>query len=67
MRKLMTREQAGTLAKGTTKDSLTAWIANAKRGDTFYQRQRMNRYYRQIEGGIENEQRTENGANGSCL
>ena len=63
MRKLMTREQAGRLAKGTTKDSLTAWIANAKRGDTFYQRQRMNRYYCQIEGGIENEQRTENGSN----
>lgn len=50
MRKLMAREHAGELPKGTTKDSLTAWMANAKRGDTFHQRQRMNHYYYDLKG-----------------
>ena len=51
MRKLMEREQAGTLAEGTTENSLLAWRANAKRGDTFHRRQRMYHYYYSIKGG----------------
>ena len=57
MRKLMEREQAGTLADGTTENSLLAWRANAKRGDTFHRRQRMCHYYYSIKGGKRNEQR----------
>lgn len=55
MRKLMIKEVSGEVAPGTTKDSLTAWIANAKRGTTFYQRQRMTHYYYEIKGGTGNE------------
>lgn len=53
MRKLIEREEAGLLAEGTTKDSLTAWMANAKRGDTFFQRQRMSHYYYELKGRTE--------------
>lgn len=35
----------GTLAEGTTHNSLTAWMANAKRGSTFDQRRHMTHYY----------------------
>ena len=50
MRKLMEREQNEELAAGTTKTSLTAWIANAKRGSTFSQRQQMTHYYYELKG-----------------
>lgn len=67
MRKLMEREQAGSLAEGTTEDSFRAWRANAKRGDTFYRRQRMSQYLYKIKGGKQYEQRTENAENRSCV
>ena len=59
MRKLMEKEQAGQLAEGTTRESLTSWMANAKRGNTFYQRQRMTHYYYDL-GGMKHEQQRGN-------
>lgn len=50
MRKLMEKERAGLLAEGTTRNSFIAWRANAKRGDTFYQRQRMEHYFYDLKG-----------------
>lgn len=55
MKKLMAKEQAGLLEKGTTHDSFIAWRANAKRGDTFFQRQRMEHYYYQLKGELQYE------------
>lgn len=52
MRKLMAKEVAGEVPPGTTENSLKAWKANAKRGDTFYQRQRMTHYYYELKGGL---------------
>lgn len=54
MKKLMAKESSGLVEKGTTKNSLIAWCANASRGDTFYQRQRMTHYYYQLEGEQKN-------------
>ena len=50
MKKLMAKEQAGQVEEGTTRESFMAWRANAKRGDTFFQRQRMDHYYYQVNG-----------------
>lgn len=50
MKKLMAKERAGLLAEGTTRNSFIAWRANAKRGDTFYQRQRMEHYFYDLKG-----------------
>lgn len=66
MRKLMAKEIAGEVAPGTTKGSLTAWMANAKRGTTFYQRQRMTHYYYEIKGGTSNEQSSKQRASQTC-
>ena len=66
MRKLIIKEGSGEVAPGTTKDSLTAWVANAKRGTTFYQRQRMTHYYYEIKGGTGNEQSSEQRAGQTC-
>lgn len=66
MRKLMAKEVAGEVAPGTTKDSLTAWMANAKRGTTFYQRQRMTHYYYDIKGGTSYEQNSEQRTGQTC-
>lgn len=61
MRKLMERENAGLVKEGTTYDSLKSWMANAKRGDTFFQRQRMVRYFYELKGGHEYERSDETG------
>lgn len=50
MKKLMAKERAGSLSEGTTRNSFIAWRANAKRGDTFYQRQRMEHYFYDLKG-----------------
>ncbi len=50
MKKLMGKEVIGELEKGTTRESFVSWRANAKLGDTFYQRQRMDHYYYQLKG-----------------
>ena len=50
MKKLMGKERAGLLSEGTTRNSFIAWRANAKRGDTFYQRQRMEHYFYDLKG-----------------
>lgn len=57
MRKLMAKEKAGALELGTSHESFICWRANAKRGDTFYQRKRMEEYlYKLYEGGKTHEQ-----------
>lgn len=50
MAKLMVMEAKGALPPGTTRQSFVCWRANAKRGDTFYQRQRMEHFYYQLKG-----------------
>lgn len=49
--KLWEREKIGTVAAGTTKGSLTAFIANAKRGNTYRIQQDMVAYYENMTGG----------------
>ena len=45
LNKLLDKEDSGELPKGTAECSLVSWIANAKRGDTYYQVKRMKQYY----------------------
>lgn len=54
MAKLMAKEKAGLIEQGTTYNSFIAWRANAKRGETFYQRQRMETYYYELLKGEKN-------------
>ena len=49
--KLWEREKIGTVAAGTTKGSLTAFIANAKRSNTYRIQQDMVAYYENMTGG----------------
>lgn len=50
MKKLMRMERAGTLPPGTTRQSFICWRANAKRGDTYFQRQQMEHFYYTLKG-----------------
>lgn len=45
IRKLLEKEIRGELAPGTTYNSLVAWKANANRGNSYYQQQRMTEFY----------------------
>ena len=55
LRKLLDRESCEKVLPGTAKESLDAWCANAKHGDTFYRRKRMIQHYYQLKGEIGNE------------
>lgn len=58
MQKLMVKERAGKVEPGTTRDSFIAWRANAKRGCTFHERQRMEHHYYQLKGEKNHEQQS---------
>lgn len=45
LRKLLEKELRGELAPGTAYNSLVAWEANANRGNTYFQQQRMTEFY----------------------
>ncbi len=51
LRKLYTKEIKGEVPKGSTQNSFCAWIANAKRGNTYKIRQAMNDYYYNLTHG----------------
>lgn len=46
--RLWEKEKKGEVEAGTTVISLYCWLANAKRGDTFYQRKRMIEFYEEL-------------------
>lgn len=66
MRKLIQKEANGRVPEGTTWNSLEAWKANAKRGTTFYQRQRMTHYYYELKGEVHNEYSAEQHREKTC-
>lgn len=45
IRKLLHGEQTGRMPAGTAWSSLVSWDANARRGNTYYQRKRMKQFY----------------------
>ena len=45
LRKILIKEYTGQYAKGAAKESLISFLANASRGDTYYERRRMIDYY----------------------
>ncbi len=49
MMKIYEKERAGIYPPGSAHESFISWIANAKRGDTFYERQKMATYYNDLE------------------
>lgn len=49
MRKIYEKEKSGDYAPGTTKESLVSWLANASRGNTYYERQKMIKFYNNLE------------------
>lgn len=51
LRRLWEKEVKGEVESGTTRTSLQSWLANAKRGDTFYQRKRMIKYFEELTNG----------------
>ena len=50
LKKLYAKEQSGEYAKGTARESLVSWLANAARGDTYYEQQKMIKFYKKLEG-----------------
>lgn len=52
LRKLLMREAVGELPKGTAYCSFVSWIANAERGNTYYQMQSVTNYFERIKGEI---------------
>ena len=48
VKKLYAKEQSGQYRKGTTKDSMQAWLANASRGHTFHERRKMINFTRNL-------------------
>lgn len=57
IKKILFKEETGEYAIGTAFTSLTAWCANAKRGDAYFQQKRMKHYYYTVKAGIENGKR----------
>lgn len=49
LKRIYKKEQAGIYKKGTTRESLTSWLANANRGDTYYQQQKMINFFNDME------------------
>ena len=49
LKKLYTGELTGRYAPGTAKVSLCSWLANADRGDTYYERKKMIEFYKELE------------------
>ena len=53
LKALLIKEANGEIPKGTAQNSLQAWLANADRGDTFFQQKRMIAFYEKTEGELE--------------
>lgn len=49
LRKIYEKERSGEYAPGSALESFVSWIANAKRGDTYYERKKMAQYYNDLE------------------
>lgn len=49
MCKIYEKERAGECAPGTVRESLISWIANANRGDTYYEKKKMIAFYENLE------------------
>lgn len=49
LKKLYAKEQSGEYAPGTTRESLISWLANADRGDTYHEQQKMILFYKEME------------------
>lgn len=45
IKRILKQESSGRLEKGTAERSLQSWLANADRGDTYFQQKRMIEYY----------------------
>lgn len=58
LKKLMLKESSGVIEHGSSENSLIAWIANARRGNTHYQVIRMKQYYFKKEKYYANYRRT---------
>lgn len=54
LKKILKKEETGEYAEGTAYNSLTAWRANAARGNAYHQEQRMKNYYYTTKAGIKN-------------
>ena len=62
LRKLARRESEGSVSEGAVENSFISWKANADRGNTFYQVNRMKSFYeRVIKDGNGKRENTENG------
>jgi len=51
LKKLHAKESIGLYKKGTTRESLISWLANADRGHTYYAQQKMIKFYYNFLGG----------------
>lgn len=49
LKKLYAKEQNGEYAEGTARESLVSWLANAARGNTYHERQKMIKFYKELE------------------
>ena len=49
LKKLFAKEESGDYAPGTAHESLVSYLANAARGDTYYERQKMISFYYELE------------------
>ena len=49
LKKLFAKEESGDYAPGTAHESLVSYLANAARGDTYYERQKMISFYKNLE------------------
>ena len=55
LKKILLKEENGEYLPGTALNSLTAWKANAARGDSYFQRKTMTNYYYTVKAGIQND------------
>ena len=57
LKKLFNKEIKGDYAPGTAHESLVSWLANAARGDTYHERRKMIKFYKELEDAANAEKR----------
>ena len=57
LKKLFNKETKGDYKPGTAHESLVSWLANAARGDTYHERRKMIKFYKELEDAANAEKR----------
>jgi len=56
LKKIYAKEMSGKYAQGTARESLVCYLANLKRGDTYYEQRKMIKFFNDLEASYNDRQ-----------